>query len=109
MEQLAQHLENYCTSRTAEGATKEDMESGNVWNKDNSHHFIFTHFYHKFLHRHKWTEKYDITILWLLEHCGCEHVRMNIGKKKLSVIKLQQFEKEQIKIKERKFKKEDAF
>ena len=109
LEQLAQHLENYCTSRTAEGATKEDMESGNVWNKDNSHHFIFTHFYHKFLHRHKWTEKYDITILWLLEHCGGEHVRMNIGKKKLSVIKLQQFEKEQIKIKERKFKKEDAF
>ena len=109
LEQLAQHLENYCTSRTAEGATKEDMESGNVWNKDNNHHFIFTHFYHKFLHRHKWTEKYDITILWLLEHCECEHVRMNIGKKKLSVIKLKQFEKEQFKVKERKFKKEDAF
>ena len=32
LEQLSQHLENYCTSRTAEGATKEDMESGNVWN-----------------------------------------------------------------------------
>ena len=44
IEQLAQHLENYCTSRTAEGATKEDMESGNVWNKDGHHHFIFTHF-----------------------------------------------------------------
>ena len=109
LEQLAQHLENYCTSRTAEGATKEDMESGNVWNKDLHHHFIFTHFYHKFLHRHKWTEKYDITILWLLEHCNCEHIRMNIGKKKLSVIKIKQFEKEQMKIKERKFKKEDAF
>jgi hypothetical protein len=27
----------------------------------------------------------------------------------LSIIKLKQFEKEQIKIKERKFKKEDAF
>ena len=34
---------------------------------------------------------------------------MTIGKKKLSVIRLKQFEKEQIKIKERKFKKEDAF
>ena len=30
---------------------------------------------------------------------------MTIGKKKLSVIRLKQFEKEQIKIKERKFKK----
>ena len=85
------------------------MEAGNVWNKDTHHHFIFTHFYHKFLHRHKWTEKYDMTLFWLLEHNGCEHIRMNIGKKKLSVIRLKQFEKEQIKIKERKFKKEDAF
>ena len=109
LEQLSQHLENYCTSRTAEGSTKEDMESGNVWNKDKYHHFIFSEFYHKFLHRHKWIEKYDITILWLLEHCNCEHVRMTIGKKKLSVIKLPEFEKEQIKIKERKFKQEDAF
>jgi hypothetical protein len=37
------------------------------------------------------------------------NIRMNIGKKKLSVIKIKQFEKEQMKIKERKFKKEDAF
>ena len=109
LEQLAEHLENYCTSRTAEGASKEDMESGNVWNKDKYHHFIFSHFYHKFLHRHKWIEKRDITLLWLLEHCNCENVRVTIGKKKLSVIRLKQFEKEQFKIKERKFKKEDAF
>ena len=106
---MADHLENYCTSRTAEGASKEDMESGNVWNKDKYHHFIFSHFYHKFLHRHKWIEKRDITLLWLLEHCNCENVRVTIGKKKLSVIRLKQFEKEQFKIKERKFKKEDAF
>ena len=41
-EQLSQHLENYCTMRTAEGSTNEDMESGNVWNKDGCHHFIFS-------------------------------------------------------------------
>ena len=108
-EQLSQHLENYCTSRTAEGATKEDMESGNVWNKSGHHHFIFGEFYHKFLHRHKWTEKYDVTNFWLTEHCGCEVVRMNIGKKKISVIKLKEFEKEDMKIKDRTFKREDAF
>jgi hypothetical protein len=34
---------------------------------------------------------------------------MTIGKKKISVIKLKEFEKEDIKIKERVFKKEDAF
>jgi hypothetical protein len=108
-EQLSQHLENYCTMRTAEGSTKEDMESGNVWNKDGCHHFIFSEFFHKFLHRHKWTEKYDVTLLWLLEHNGCEHIRMTVGKKKISVIKLKEFEKEQIKIKDRTFKKEGVY
>ena len=27
-------------------------------------------FYHKFLHRHKWSEKYDVTNFLLTEHCG---------------------------------------
>jgi len=34
---------------------------------------------------------------------------MTIGKKKISVIKLKEFEKEDMKIKERVFKQEDAF
>ena len=109
LEQLSQHLENYCTSRTAEGATKEDMESGNVWNKGGYHHFIFGEFFHKFLHRHKWTEKYDVTNFLLTEHCNCEVSRMTVGKKKISIIKLKEFEREDMKIKERVFKKEDAF
>ena len=109
LEQLSQHLENYCTSRTAEGATKEDMESGNVWNKGGYHHFIFGEFFHKFLHRHKWSEKYDVTNFLLTEHCNCEVARMTIGKKKISVIKLKEFEKEDMKIKDRVFRKEDAF
>jgi len=108
-DQLSQHLENYCTSRTAEGATKEDMESGNVWNKGGYHHFIFGEFYHKFLHRHKWSEKYDVTNFLLTEHCSCEVVRMTIGKKKLSIIKVKEFEKQDMKVKDTVFKREDAF
>jgi hypothetical protein len=34
---------------------------------------------------------------------------MTIGKKKLSIIKVQEFEREDVKIKDRVFKKEDAF
>jgi hypothetical protein len=34
---------------------------------------------------------------------------MTVGKKKISVIKLKEFEREDMKIKERVFKKEDAF
>ena len=52
---------------------------------------------------------YDVTNFLLTEHCGCEVVRMTIGKKKLSIIKVKEFEKEDIKIKNRVFKKEDAF
>jgi len=53
--------------------------------------------------------KYDVTNFLLTEHCNCEVARMTIGKKKISVIKLKEFEKEDMKIKERVFKQEDAF
>ena len=49
---------------------------------------LYTNFYID-----KRTEKYTL----LLQACGCDHIRMNIGKKKYQ-IKLK-LEKEQIKIK----------
>ena len=32
IEQLKQHVENYCLGRATSGSTREDLESGNVWN-----------------------------------------------------------------------------
>ena len=109
-EQLTQHLENYCTSRTAEGASKEDMESGNVWNNKGYHHFVFSNFFYQFLARHKWAEKPQFTLYVLREHCGYDtDYRVSLPKKKISVIRLPEFEKEGFKPKDRVFKQEDAF
>ena len=47
VEQLLDHLEVYCTDRTAAGATKEDMLRGNVWTHEGTHHFIFREFFYQ--------------------------------------------------------------
>ena len=97
-------------SRATDGATKEDLESGNVWNNDGYHHFKFSNFYHQFLSRHKWNDKPQNTLYILREHCEYDtDFRVNIKKKKISVIRVPQFDKEKFKLKERTFKKEDAF
>ena len=93
VEQLIDHLEEYCTDRTATGATKEDMLFGLVWTNDNTHHFIFREFYNKFLLKNKWTEKYDETSMLLRDKCGCKEKREMIGKKNKSIMTIDQFEK----------------
>ena len=40
IEQLLDHLEEYCTDRTATGVKKEDMMFGNVWTNKGKHYFI---------------------------------------------------------------------
>ena len=40
IEQLLDHLEEYCTDRTAAGVKKEDMMFGNVWT-DKENYFYF--------------------------------------------------------------------
>jgi hypothetical protein len=109
IEQLTDNLEEWCTDRTAEGSVKEDMIFGNVWNFENHHHFIYTHFFHKFLLRRKWPAKQEETLTWLVLHCNCEQVRMSIGKKKLSVMRVKQFKKQNVKTQPIQYKKEDAF
>ena len=109
IEQLADNLEEWCTDRTAEGSVKDDMIFGNVWNSEGHHHFLYNHFFHKFLQRRKWPTKQEETLTWLILHCNCEQVRMTIGKKKLSVMRVKQFKKQQVKTKSIQYKKEDAF
>ena len=109
LEQLKEHLEEWCTDRTAEGATKDDIIFGNVWNNDGHHYFQFTHFFNKFLNRRKWPIKHEETLTWLVQQCNCDQVRIMVGKKKISVLKLEQFKKQQVEIKQKPFKKEDAF
>ena len=110
IEQLKQHVENYCLGRATSGSTREDLESGNVWNNKGHHHFVFSNFFYQFLARHKWAEKPQFTLYVLREHCGYDtDYRVSLPKKKISVIRLPEFEKETFKPKDRVFKQEDAF
>ena len=85
------------------------MMYGNVWNNDGYHHFIYKKFFDLYLTKHRWTEKYDLTLMWMLDHCGCEHIRISIGKKKISVIKLKEFEKDNMKVRRKELKAKDPY
>ena len=109
LEQLSDGLEDFCTDLTAEGSEKIDMMYGNVWNNDGYHHFIYKKFFDLYLTKHRWTEKYDLTLMLLLDHCGCEHVRITVDKKKMSVIRVKQFEKQEFKPRNIKLKPETPY
>ena len=107
--QLKEHLEEFCTDRTGMGATKEDMERGNVWNHEGKHHFIFREFYNKFLLRRKWKEPYDITMQLLVDKCKCKIKRETIGKKRPNIMVSEEFEKQEDTYKKKQFKPKDPF
>ena len=89
VEQLLDHLEDYCTDRTASGATKEDMMLGNDWTHEGVHHFIFREFFHKYLLKNKWDEKYDETQMLLTDKCGCKIKREMIGKQNKTIMTIE--------------------
>ena len=45
IEQLKDHLEEYCTNDSAATTNKEEIFLGNVWTSENKHHFIFNKFF----------------------------------------------------------------
>ena len=93
IEQLLDHLEVYCTDRTAAGATKEDMLRGNVWTHEGTHHFIFREFFNSHLLKRRWSEKYDETQMLLRDKCGCKIKREMIGKHNKTIMTIEKFEK----------------
>ena len=109
VEQLLDHLEDYCTDRTASGATKEDMMLGNVWTHEGVHHFIFREFFHKYLLKNKWDEKYDETQMLLTDKCGCKIKREMIGKKNKTIMTIEEFEKPKNLYRPKQFKPKEVF
>ena len=109
VEQRLDHLEEYCTDRTATGATKEDMLFGLVWTNDGKHHFIFREFFNKYLLKRRWSKSYDETQLLLRDNCGCKVGREVIGKKNKSIMIIEEFEKPDNVYRPKQFKPKDAF
>ena len=109
IEQLKSHLEEYCTDRTAAGATKEDMILGNVWTHEGKHHFIFREFFNKYLLKRRWIEKYDETQMLLRDKCGCSIKREMIGKKNKTIMTIDEFEKPENVYRPKQFKQKEVF
>ena len=109
IEQLKDHLEEYCTNDSAATTNKEEIFLGNVWTSENKHHFIFNKFFHGYLQRRKWPEKHQTTQDLLIQHCGCTDDRIYIGKKRPSVMIVDAFEKPEKVYNQKQLKPKDSF
>ena len=109
IEQLKDHLEEYCTNDSSATTTKEQIFLGNVWTDEEKHYFIFNKFFHGYLQRRKWPEKHQTTQDLLIQHCNCKDERIYIGKKRPSVMIVDAFEKPENVYKPKQLKPKDPF
>jgi hypothetical protein len=105
-DQLQKHLEEYCLNRVSVDS-KEDLPRGGTWTNNGQHHFVFDKFYHNHLMRRRWDLGYSRTAEMLREKCGCEDKR--IGKNKLSVYVVKEFEVKDDEYKQKKLKEESPY
>ncbi len=109
IDQLKNHLEDYCIQRSIGSVTKKDIVNGAVYTEDGKHIFTFHRFFHGHLVKKKWKEEYQVTQQMLKEHCGCEEGRMMIGKKKPSIMKVDIFDRHEDQFSQKKLKEEDPY
>ena len=109
IDQLQEHLEEFCTNRSSTTTTKEDIVRGNVYTENGKHYFIFSRFYHGFLQKRKWDQKSQFTQQMLKDNFKCEEERPMLGKKKTSVIRMDSFERIKDNYKPKQFKPKDPF
>jgi hypothetical protein len=105
-DQLYNHLREYCLNRT-QLDSKDDLPRGGTWTNNGYHHFVFDKFYHNHLMRKRWDLGYSRTAEMLREKCGCTDKR--IGKNKLSVYVVEEFEKKTEEYKQKKLKEESPY
>ena len=109
VDQLQNHLEEFCTNRSSTTTTKEDITRGNVYQSDKKYYFVFSRFFHGYLQKRKWDEKSQVTQRMLQEHFKCEEERMMIGKKKISVIVADSLERIEAPYKSKELKPKDPY
>ena len=109
IDQLGDHLEEFCTNRSSDTTVKEDIVRGNVYTNQGKHYFIFSKFYHGFLQKRKWDEKSQVTQQMLKEHFNFKDERWTISKKKITVMSIKSFEKIPDNYKPKQFKPKDPY
>ena len=105
-DQLQNHLEEFCLNRHV-GTEMSDLKLGGVWTNGGYHHFIYNMFYTKFLIRQRWDINYQRTAQMLKEACNCEDKR--IGKDRISVFVVKQFDKKNDEYVQKELKPKDVF
>ena len=109
IDQLGDHLEEFCTNRSSDTTVKEDIVRGNVYTNQGKHYFIFSKFYHGFLQKRKWDEKSQVTQQMLKEHFNFKDERWTISKKKITVMSIKSFEKIPDNYKPKQFKPKEPY
>jgi hypothetical protein len=105
-DQLQNHLEEYCLNRQV-STDKSDLKKGGVWTNEGYHHFVFDRFYNQFLIRKRWDINYQRTAQMLKETCNCDDKR--IGKERISVFVVKQFDKKEDNYNQKELKPKDIF
>jgi hypothetical protein len=106
-DQLKNHLEEFCLNRHI-GSDVTDLKKGGVWNNDGYHHFVFSMFYSKFLIRQRWEINYQRTAQMLKDHCNCDD-KKRVGKERVSVFTVKQFDKKKDDYVQKELKPKDIF
>ena len=105
-DQLQNHLEEFCLNRQV-STDKSDLKKGGVWTNEGNHHFVFDRFYNQFLIRKRWDVPYSRTAQMLKETCNCDDKR--IGKERISVFVVKQFDKKTDEYTQKVLKEEAPF
>ena len=106
-DQLRNHLEEFCLNRHI-GSDVNDLKKGGVWTNDGHHHFVFSMFYSKFLIRQRWETNYQRTAQMLKDHCNCDD-KKRVGKERISVFTVKQFDKRKDDYVQKELKPKDVF
>jgi hypothetical protein len=105
-DQLRNHLEEFCLNRHI-GSDINDLKKGGVWTSDGYHHFVYNRFFNQFLIRQRWDINYQRTAQMLKETCNCQEKR--VGKERISVFVVKQFDKRTEDYNEKELKPKDVF
>ena len=106
-DQLTNHLEEFCLNRHI-GSDVTDLKKGGVWTNGGYHHFVFSMFYSKFLVRQRWDINYQRTAQMLKDHCNCDD-KKRVGKERISVFTVKQFDKKKDDYVQKELKPKDIF
>ncbi len=106
-DQLTNHLEEFCLNRHI-GSDVTDLKKGGVWTNGGYHHFVFSMFYSKFLVRQRWDINYQRTAQMLKDHCSCDD-KKRVGKERISVFTVKQFDKKKEDYIQKELKPKDVF